>query len=91
MKIEAGKDWPRKLTPTNIRSILGLGGYYRRFVDGFASIASSLTTLTQKSMKFEWSGKCEKIFQKMKESLTSAAVLSLPEGTKVFIVFCDAS
>ena len=44
-KMEAMKTWPRSLTPTNIRSFLGLAGYYQRFVDGFASIASPLTTL----------------------------------------------
>ena len=45
-KMEKVKYWPRPLTPTNIRSFLGLAGYYQRFVDGFASIASPLTTLT---------------------------------------------
>ena len=49
-KTKAVKNWPRTLTPTNIRSFLGLGVYNRRFVDGFASIASSLTTLTQKKV-----------------------------------------
>ena len=51
-KIEAVKNCPRPLTPTDIRSFLRLGGYYKRFVDGFASIASPLTTLTQKIKKF---------------------------------------
>ena len=48
-KIEAVNNWRRPLTPTGIRSFLGLARYYRRSVDGFVSIASSLTTLTQKS------------------------------------------
>ncbi|WMV43428.1 hypothetical protein MTR67_036813 [Solanum verrucosum] len=52
-KTEAVKGWPRPLTPTNIRSFLGLDGYYRRFVEVFSSIASSLTTLTQKKARFE--------------------------------------
>ena len=62
-KIEAVKNWPRPLTPIDIRSFLGLVGYYQRFVDSFASIASPLTTLNQKSKKFEWSEACEKSFQ----------------------------
>ena len=57
-KTETVKNWPRPLTPTDIRSFLGLEGYYRRFVDGFASIASPLTILTQKSKKFECSEAC---------------------------------
>ena len=56
------KNWHRLLTPTDIMSFLGLAGYYRRFVDGFASISSPLTTLTQKGMKFEWSETCERNF-----------------------------
>ena len=57
-KMEAMKNWPGPLTKTDIRSFLGLAGYYRWFVVGFASIASLLITLTQKSKKFEWSKAC---------------------------------
>ena len=51
-KMEVVKNWPRPLTPTNIRSFLGLAGYYRRFFYSFTSIGSPLTTLTQKIKKF---------------------------------------
>ena len=51
-KLKAVKNWPRPFTPIDIRSFLGLVGYYRRFVDGFAPIAYPLTTFTQKCMKF---------------------------------------
>ena len=51
-KMEALKNWLRPLTPSNIKSFLGLAGYYRKFVDGFASIASPMTNLTQKIKKF---------------------------------------
>ena len=83
-KKEAVKNWPRPLTMTHIRSFLGLACNYQRFVDGFASIASPLTTLTQKSETFEWSEACEKRFHLLKHKLTSTPVLSLPEGTKGF-------
>ncbi|KAH0722292.1 hypothetical protein KY290_004974 [Solanum tuberosum] len=90
-KTNAFKSWPRPLTPSDIRSFLGLAGYYRRFVEGFSSIASPLTTLTQKKAKFVWSEACEKNFQELKDRLTSASVLTLPEGTNGFVVYCDAS
>ncbi|KAH0728063.1 hypothetical protein KY284_003928 [Solanum tuberosum] len=90
-KIEAVQSWPRPTTPTDIMSFLGLAGYYRRFVEGFSSISSPLTKLTQKTVKFQWSEACEKSFQILKKRLTTAPVLTLPEGTQGFVVYCDAS
>ncbi|KAH0706733.1 hypothetical protein KY289_011809 [Solanum tuberosum] len=90
-KIEAVQNWPRPTCPTDIMSFLGLAGYYRRFVEGFSSISSPLTKLTQKIVKFQWSEACEKNFQKLKKRLTIAPVLTLPEGTQGFVVYCDAS
>ncbi|WMV09563.1 hypothetical protein MTR67_002948, partial [Solanum verrucosum] len=90
-KTDAVNSWPRPLTPSDIRRFLGLAGYYRRFVEGFSSIASHLTTLTQKKVKFIWSEACEKSFQELKDRLTSAPVLTLSEGTYGFVVYCDAS
>ncbi|WMV54289.1 hypothetical protein MTR67_047674 [Solanum verrucosum] len=90
-KIEAVQNWPRPTSPTDIRSFLGLDGYYRRFVEGFSCISSPLTKLTQKTVKFQWSEGCEKSFQELKKRLTTASVLTLPEGTQGFVVYCDAS
>ena len=90
-KTKAVKNWPRPLTSSDIRSFLGLAGYYRRFVEGFSSISSPLTRLTQKKEKFQWSLDCEKSFQELKDRLTKAPVLTLPEGSDGFVVYCDAS
>ena len=60
-------------------------------MDVFASIAYPLTTLTQKSMKFEWSEARERSFKIFKYSLTSAPALTLLEGTKAFLVNYDVS
>uniref|UniRef100_A0A1U7YRA6 Uncharacterized protein LOC104247112 n=2 Tax=Nicotiana sylvestris TaxID=4096 RepID=A0A1U7YRA6_NICSY len=90
-KIDAVKNWPRPTTPSEVRSFLGLAGYYRRFVEGFSSISSPLTKLTQKATKFQWSDTCERSFQELKNRLTSAPVLTLPEGTEGYVVYCDAS
>ena len=62
-KMDTIRNFPRPLILSDIRSFLGLAGYYRRVLDGFSSIASPLTTLTQNKVKFEWSEACEKSFQ----------------------------
>ena len=85
------KQWPRPTSPTDIRSFLGLAGYYRRFVEGFSSIASLLTRLTQKNVKFQWSDDCEKKFSELKTRLTTTPVLTLPEGSDGYVIYCDAS
>ena len=90
-KIEAVKSWPRPTTPTEVRSFLGLAGYYRRFVEGFSSLSAPLTKLTQKETKFQWTEACERSFQELKNKLTSAPVLTLPEGLEGYAVYCDAS
>ncbi|WMV45982.1 hypothetical protein MTR67_039367 [Solanum verrucosum] len=90
-KIEAVKQWPRPTSATDSRSFLGLAGYYRRFVEGFSSIASPLTKLTQKKVKFQWSEDCEKSFAEMKTRLTTTPVLTLPEGSDGYVIYCDAS
>ena len=90
-KVEAVLDWPRPTTVTEIRSFLGLAGYYRRFVQDFSRIAAPLTRLTQKNVRFVWDDACEESFQLLKERLTTAPVLTLPSGTEGYTVYCDAS
>ncbi|XP_070045775.1 uncharacterized protein [Nicotiana tomentosiformis] len=90
-KIEAVITWPRPLNPTEVRSFLGLAGYYRRFVEGFSSISAPLTKLTHKGAKFQWTEACEQTFQELKKRLTTAPVLTLSDGTEGYVVYCDAS
>ncbi|GJZ48968.1 putative reverse transcriptase domain-containing protein [Tanacetum coccineum] len=78
-------------SPTEIRQFLGLAGYYRRFIEGFSKIAKPMTKLTQKKVKFVWGDKQEVAFQLLKQKLCSAPILALPEGSKDFIAYCDAS
>ncbi|XP_022760916.1 uncharacterized protein LOC111307165 [Durio zibethinus] len=68
-KIEAVVNWPRPINMTEVRSFIGLAGYYRRFVEGFSQIAVPLTRLTQKRAKFEWTKECEQSFQELKQRL----------------------
>nr|GEX55147.1 reverse transcriptase domain-containing protein [Tanacetum cinerariifolium] len=90
-KIESIKDWASLKTPTEIRQFLGLAGYYRRFIEGFSKITKSMTKLTQKGIKFDWGEKEENAFQLIKQKLCSAQILALHEGSKDFVVYCDAS
>nr|GEW04003.1 hypothetical protein [Tanacetum cinerariifolium] len=89
--IESIKDLASPKTPTMIRQFLGLVGYYRRFIKGFLKIAKSMTKLTQKGVKFDWGEKAEASFQLIKKKLYSAPILALPEGSKDFVVYYDAS
>ena len=90
-KIEAIINWKQPKTVTEIRSFLGLAGYYRRFVEAFARLAGPLTALTRKDHKFVWSERCEQSFQELKRRLTTAPVLTIPQGTEGFEIYCDAS
>ncbi|GKB94054.1 putative nucleotidyltransferase, ribonuclease H [Tanacetum coccineum] len=89
-KIEAIKNWAAPTTPTEVRQFLGLAGYYRRFIEGFSLISKPLTKLTHKNKKYEWGEEEEESFQTLKQKLCSAPILTLPEGTEDFVVYCNA-
>ncbi|RVW28572.1 Transposon Ty3-I Gag-Pol polyprotein [Vitis vinifera] len=82
-KVDAVANWRRPSTVTEIRSFLGLAGYYRRFIEGFSKIALPLTKLTQKGVKFEWSDDCECSFQELKNRLVSAPILTILQHGRV--------
>ena len=65
-KIEAIVNWKQPKNVFEVRSFLGLVGYYRRFVEYFSLLAAPLTRLTRKGVKYEWSDDCEQSFQKLK-------------------------
>ncbi|GKC78440.1 putative reverse transcriptase domain-containing protein [Tanacetum coccineum] len=104
-KIEALKNWKAPTTSSEIRSFLGLAGYYRHFIANFSKIAKPLTSLTQKNQMQEVHFPChvvnesgihadpeqEEAFQTLKNNLCDALILSLPDGVEDFLVYCDAS
>ena len=90
-KVEAVSNWKRPTNASEIRSFLGLAGYYRKFVADFSKLAMPLTTLTRKGKKFEWTEDCEKSFQELKRRLTSAPILTIPDGDEGFVIYSDAS
>ncbi|XP_073121761.1 uncharacterized mitochondrial protein AtMg00860-like [Henckelia pumila] len=74
-KLEEIQNWVAPKNAMEIRSFLGLAGYYRRFIQDFFKISLPLTSLTQKDVKFEWSDQCEKSFIEMKERLMTSPLL----------------
>jgi len=70
---------------------VGLAGYYRRFIEGFSKIVEPLTHLTRKDQPFTCTDKCEESFQELKQRLTSASKLVIPDVGKSFEVYCDTS
>ncbi|GJY80363.1 putative nucleotidyltransferase, ribonuclease H [Tanacetum coccineum] len=90
-KVEAITKWPRPTSVTEVRSFLGLAGYYRRFVDGFSRLALPLTKLMRKGEKFVWNDEREKSFEELKQRLVSAPILTLPSGSGGFQIYSDAS
>ncbi|KAL4278880.1 hypothetical protein GQ457_03G019910 [Hibiscus cannabinus] len=75
----------------DFRSFLGLASYYRRFVQGFSTIALPLTKLLRNNQSFEWLENHQRSFHKLKQALTHAPVLVQPESGKDFTVYSDAS
>ena len=90
-KVDAIRRWEPPRTPSEVRSFLGLTGYYRRFIQDFSRVATPLTSLTKKGVKFEWKPAQEEAFAVLKEKLSTAPILTLPEGTEGFVVYSDAS
>ncbi|XP_071921821.1 uncharacterized protein [Coffea arabica] len=90
-KVEAVTTWTQPETTIEVRSFLGLAGYYRRFIKDFSKIAGPMTELIKKNNKFIWTPKCESSFQELKKRLTSAPVLALPDGVESYVVYSDAS
>ena len=80
-KIDAVVSWESPKTMAQIRSFLGLAGYYRRFVKGFSSISAPLTKLTRKDIPSVWTKQCEADFQELKTRLPTTPILTLPLGT----------
>jgi hypothetical protein len=89
--VAAVVEWKRPSSVSEIRSFLGLAGYYRRFVPNFSSIAKPLTRLLEKGVLFVWSSDCEVSYQALKSKLVDAPILALPESGKRFMVYTYAS
>ena len=91
VKIVKVRDWQPPKTVTEVRSFLGMAGYYRMFVPNYATLAKPLTELTKKTQAFIWSARCQKAFDSLKNCLIRAPILAYPDMAKMFILDTDAS
>jgi hypothetical protein len=90
-KIDTIKTWPQPTNLQQVRSFLGLAGFYLRFVKDFSTIASPLHALSKKNASFVWGPSQDIAFHELKNLLTHAPLLALPNFDKTFKVHCDAS
>jgi hypothetical protein len=90
-KVQEVMNWKPPMTVHQIRSFLGLAGYYRRFIPDFSRIVKLITELLKKEAKFVWGQKCEDAFHALRQHLTTSPVLAQPDSSKPFHVYCDAS
>jgi hypothetical protein len=90
-KVKDILEWKPPTIVHQVRSFLGMAGYYRRFIPDFSKIAKPITELLKNHVKFVWSSECNKAFEELKKLLTTAPVLAQPDIEKSFDVYCDAS
>jgi hypothetical protein len=84
-KIEVIKSWLVPTNISNVRSFMGLYGYYMKFIVVFSKIGHPITSLQKKGVKFEWNTKCEENFQHLKDLVTNAPILKVAEIDKDFL------
>jgi hypothetical protein len=90
-KVKEVLEWKPPTTVSEVRSFLGLAGYYRRFISNFSKIVKPITKLLKKGKKYVWSEACDEAFKHLKKLLTTTPVLAQPGTTKPFAAYYDAS
>ena len=90
-KLTVVQNWKTPTSVTEVRQFLGFANYFRRFIDHYSFIARPMEELTGKYARFSRSKQCHDAFAHLKESLTSAPVLRLPDVEREFRLITDAS
>ena len=90
-KLQGILKWPTPKTVKEVRSFLGFGNFYRRFIKDFSHLAHPLNDLLKKDKKFIWSNKCQESFNLLKKRFTEEPVLMMPDHTRPFQIQVDSS
>lgn len=90
-KVQCVSNFPIPTNQKELKSFLGLSGYYRRFVPNYGKISKPLTSLLKKDVDFQWSDLCQKAFEDLKAILITEPLLQYPDFTRAFNLTCDAS
>jgi hypothetical protein len=85
-KVQDVLSWNAPMSVGNIRSFLGLAGYYRRFIEVFSKIRRPMIELLEKDKKFKWTSACEASFQELNKQLTTAPILVMPDMEEPFSI-----
>ena len=90
-KVDAIKTWPVPTTVTDVRSFLGLTGFYRKFVEGYSTIAAPLNELTKDSIEWRWGPEEQSAFEDLQQRMSSTPVLAIPDDRLPYVMHIDAS
>jgi hypothetical protein len=91
VKVAGVREWPVPKSKKEVQSFVGFANFYRRFITGFSHHTHALFDLTKKDVKFEWTEREQRVFDKIKEAVTSAPVLVLPDRNQPFRIEADGS
>ena len=90
-KVQSVFDWPRPTCVREVQQFLGLTNFFTKYIQGYANLTKPLTDLSKKNVVFAWTDGCNLAFNALKQALTSAPVLALPDPAMPFELVCDAS
>ena len=84
-------NWPTPQSPTDVRAILGMGNYYRHFIQGYSEKVAPLVELTKQDVPFQWDKRCQERFEQLKRELAGCDIVAYPQDDGQFILDTDAS
>ena len=91
VKLKGIQDWPAPTSVKEVRSFLGFGNFYRKFINKFSELAAPLNGLSKKDKTFNWTPECQKSFNTLKQWFTAEPVLMMPDQSRPFQIEADAS